>query len=211
VSYLHVGLSISLLFCPQKYQLLLTMTIFSPIGTKHSSHQDYMEKADKARRDRLSSGSAAPWFLCVISLTVEKGFGDSLFICLLRRWLSFRLRSGSVFHFVGCDVQMFMGWKLEIFLSWHIQIEVLLGFLLAYLQNDISKLGGNKLHLQIWQLLPNSNLFCQFWGTTRDAVGWSNSSMFFFILLARGDEYKIQSSRILLLRGLVLWSSSLNR
>ncbi|KAF9686272.1 hypothetical protein SADUNF_Sadunf03G0141500 [Salix dunnii] len=29
-------------------------------GTKHSSHQDYMEKADKARRDRLSSGSAAP-------------------------------------------------------------------------------------------------------------------------------------------------------
>ncbi|KAL9369933.1 hypothetical protein Peur_041132 [Populus x canadensis] len=28
-------------------------------GTKHSSHQDYMEKADKARRDRLSSGSAA--------------------------------------------------------------------------------------------------------------------------------------------------------
>lgn len=28
-------------------------------GTKHASHQDYMEKADKARRDRLSSGSAA--------------------------------------------------------------------------------------------------------------------------------------------------------
>ncbi|KAB5573098.1 hypothetical protein DKX38_000292 [Salix brachista] len=38
---------------------LLTEIIFSPIGTKHSSHQDYMEKADKARRDRLSSGSAA--------------------------------------------------------------------------------------------------------------------------------------------------------
>ena len=68
-----------------------------------------------------------------------KGFGDSLFICLLLPWLSFRLRSGSVFHFVGCDVQMFMRWKLEIFLSWQFQIEVLLGFLLAYLQNDISR------------------------------------------------------------------------
>ncbi|OAY37022.1 hypothetical protein MANES_11G068700v8 [Manihot esculenta] len=28
-------------------------------GTKHRSHQDYLEKADKARSDRLSSGSAS--------------------------------------------------------------------------------------------------------------------------------------------------------
>jgi hypothetical protein len=60
VLYLHVSLPISLLFYSQRYlQLLLTEIIFSPIGTKHASHQDYMEKADKARRDRLSSGSAA--------------------------------------------------------------------------------------------------------------------------------------------------------
>ncbi|XP_015570752.1 uncharacterized protein LOC8280255 [Ricinus communis] len=26
-------------------------------GTKHQSHQDYLEKADKARSERLSSGS----------------------------------------------------------------------------------------------------------------------------------------------------------
>ncbi|KAJ6934338.1 hypothetical protein NC651_009392 [Populus alba x Populus x berolinensis] len=36
------------------------METWSSKRTKHSSHQDYMEKADKARRDRLSSGSAAP-------------------------------------------------------------------------------------------------------------------------------------------------------
>uniref|UniRef100_A0A2P2P6T5 Uncharacterized protein LOC105630301 n=1 Tax=Rhizophora mucronata TaxID=61149 RepID=A0A2P2P6T5_RHIMU len=28
-------------------------------GSKHQSHQDYLEKADKARRERLSSGSAS--------------------------------------------------------------------------------------------------------------------------------------------------------
>ncbi|KAJ8899810.1 hypothetical protein K2173_019511 [Erythroxylum novogranatense] len=28
-------------------------------GSKHQSHQDYMEKADKARRERLSPGSAS--------------------------------------------------------------------------------------------------------------------------------------------------------
>ncbi|RDY11337.1 hypothetical protein CR513_04021 [Mucuna pruriens] len=28
-------------------------------GTKHQSHQDYMEKADKARSQRLSSSSAS--------------------------------------------------------------------------------------------------------------------------------------------------------
>ncbi|XP_050231524.1 uncharacterized protein LOC126680450 [Mercurialis annua] len=27
-------------------------------GSRHHSHQDYMEKADKARSERLSSGSA---------------------------------------------------------------------------------------------------------------------------------------------------------
>lgn len=31
-----------------------------PTGSKHQSHQDYMEKADKARRERLSSGRPAP-------------------------------------------------------------------------------------------------------------------------------------------------------
>ncbi|KAF2301557.1 hypothetical protein GH714_025787 [Hevea brasiliensis] len=28
-------------------------------GTKHQSHQDYVERADKARSERLSSGSAS--------------------------------------------------------------------------------------------------------------------------------------------------------
>ncbi|XP_018833428.1 uncharacterized protein LOC109000866 [Juglans regia] len=28
-------------------------------GTKHQSHQDYMERADKARSQRLSSGSSS--------------------------------------------------------------------------------------------------------------------------------------------------------
>ncbi|KAK9130363.1 hypothetical protein Sjap_010850 [Stephania japonica] len=28
-------------------------------GTKHQSHQDYMEKADKARRERLSSSASS--------------------------------------------------------------------------------------------------------------------------------------------------------
>ncbi|CAI9113859.1 OLC1v1014547C1 [Oldenlandia corymbosa var. corymbosa] len=29
-------------------------------GSKHQSHQDYMEKADKARNERLKSSSTAP-------------------------------------------------------------------------------------------------------------------------------------------------------
>ncbi|WCJ40343.1 hypothetical protein M5689_021264 [Euphorbia peplus] len=33
---------------------------FMTRGSKHSSHQDYMEKADKARSERLSSGSKSP-------------------------------------------------------------------------------------------------------------------------------------------------------
>ena len=34
------------------------------LGSKHQSHQDYLEKADKARSERLSSGSSsAKWFL----------------------------------------------------------------------------------------------------------------------------------------------------
>jgi len=29
------------------------------VGTKHQSHQDYLERADKARSQRLSSGSSS--------------------------------------------------------------------------------------------------------------------------------------------------------
>lgn len=36
--------------------LLNLIHISSLVGTKHQSHQDYLEKADKARSERLSSG-----------------------------------------------------------------------------------------------------------------------------------------------------------
>lgn len=44
-------------FC---YRPSLIPFVFSlPVGAKHQSHQDYLEKADKARSERLSSGTPA--------------------------------------------------------------------------------------------------------------------------------------------------------
>ncbi|KAJ8755269.1 hypothetical protein K2173_019067 [Erythroxylum novogranatense] len=56
------------LYCGDKKHVFAGIVIISVVfglpwflmdrGSKHQSHQDYMEKADKARRERLSSGSA---------------------------------------------------------------------------------------------------------------------------------------------------------
>lgn len=45
---------------------------FLVVGTKHQSHQDYMERADKARSQRLSSGSSsAKWYSWKLSVKGE--------------------------------------------------------------------------------------------------------------------------------------------
>lgn len=49
---------LNVIFLCIRYVLnLIHLEFFSLVGSKHQSHQDYLEKADKARSERLSSGS----------------------------------------------------------------------------------------------------------------------------------------------------------
>lgn len=42
-----------------KFDMTYHYLIVFTAGSKHQSHQDYMERADKARSQRLSSGSSS--------------------------------------------------------------------------------------------------------------------------------------------------------